>query len=434
MTNENNNLRRRDLLKGAGYFATGLALSQLASCTPGEQAADTNTGADTGTDTKTDSAGGESQEASQKANQETVKLGLVAALTGESALSGEAITRGLQVAIDEVNAGSGVLGGRRLELISRDDESDPAKGVAAARELIEQEDVAVVFGGLDSPVSLAMLPVFHELTTPYMGVWAAATNITRNDFQPNYAFRVSANDNLVDNFLLQHAKDKYQVSKVGLILINNPWGESNQKGFEQWSKTFGMQIAGIEKFNEEDTDVTPQLTRLKNSGAEALMLVANAAPAAQVMRSLTRINWDVPIVSHWGISGGRFPELAGDIANKVEFVQTYSFFDTQSPTGQKVLQALNNKFQLKDPSEILAPVGTANAYDALMLTAKAINRAGSTEGAKLQAAFEDLPQYKGLIKTYDKPFTADNHDALTEDDYIMVRWEDNKIVPVKPKS
>lgn len=88
---------------------------------------------------------------------------MVAALTGKSALSGEAITRGLQVAIDEVNDSGGVLGGRPLELVSRDDESDPAKGVAAARELIEREDVAIVFGGLDSPVSLAMLPVFFDI-------------------------------------------------------------------------------------------------------------------------------------------------------------------------------------------------------------------------------------------------------------------------------
>ena len=414
MNNENNNLHRRDLLKGFGYFATGLALSQLASCTPEEQAPNT-------TDTETDSA-----------SQSPVKIGLVAALTGESALSGEAISRGLQVAIDEVNI-AGVLGGRPLELVSRDDESDPAKGVATARELIEQEDVAVVFGGLDSPVSLAMLPVFHELTTPYMGVWAAATGITRNDFKPNYAFRVSANDNLVDKFLLRYAKQKYNVSKVGLMLINNPWGESNQAGFEEWSKEFQIEIAGIEKFNEEDSDVTAQLTRLKNAGAQALMLVANAAPAAQVMRSLTRIKWDVPIISHWGISGGRFPELAGEIANKVEFIQTYSFFGTQSPIGQKVLKKLADKFQLKEPSEILAPIGTANSYDALMLTAKAIDQAGSTEGAKIQVALENLPQYKGLIKTYNKPFTPDNHDALTEDDYIMVRWEENKIVPVAQK-
>ena len=419
MADKINNLRRRDLLKGVGYFATGLALSQLASCAQGEQAANPGT--------ENDSTNVESPEASQ----EPIKIGLVAALTGKSALSGEAISRGLNIAIDEVNAAEGVLGGRPLELVSRDDESDPAKGVAAARELIEQEDVAVVFGGLDSPVSLAMLPVFQELQTPYMGVWAAATGITRNDFDPNYAFRVSANDNIVDKFLLRYAEEKYNVDKVGLILINNPWGESNQAGFEEWAEEYNIEIAGIEKFNEEDNDVTAQLTRLKNSGAEALMLVANAAPAAQVMRSLTRINWDVPIISHWGISGGRFPELAGDIANKVEFVQTYSFFDEQSQTGQKVLNKLDEKYQLKEPSEILAPVGTANAYDALMLTTKAIDQAGSTEGTEIREALLNLPQHEGLIKTYNQPFSADNYDALNEDDYIMVRWDGNKIVPVE---
>lgn len=423
MTNKQSNLRRRDLFKVGGYFVTGLALSQLVSCAQGEQAANP--------DIAQDSAEVEGQEA---VSQESVKVGLVAALTGKSALSGESITRGLKVAIDEANAAGGVLGGRLLELVSRDDESDPAKGVAAARELIEQEDAAIVFGGLDSPVSLAMLPVFQELETPYMGVWAAATGITRNDFDPNYAFRVSANDNIVDKFLLGYAKEKYNVRKVGLVLINNPWGESNQAGFEEWSTEFDIEIAGIEKFNEEDNDITPQLTRLKEAGAEVLMLVANAAPAAQVMRSLTRINWDVPIVSHWGISGGRFPELAGDIANKVEFVQTYSFFDTQSEVGKKVLKQLDNKFQLKEPSEILAPVGTANAYDALMLSAKAIDLAGSTEGAEIREALLNLPQHKGLIKTYDKPFSADNHDALSADDYIMVRWDGNTIVPVEQKS
>ncbi|VEP14520.1 Receptor family ligand binding region [Hyella patelloides LEGE 07179] len=424
MTGKQNNISRRGLLKGVGYFATGIAISQLASCASNEQAAETETSP---TDSAPDIVG-------QADSTEPVKLGLVAALTGKSALSGEAITRGLSVAIEKVNEAGGVLGGRPLELIRRDDESNPAKGVAAARELIEQENAAVVFGGLDSPVSLAMLPVFHELETPYMGVWAAATGITRNDFDPNYAFRVSANDNIVDKFLLRYARETYNVSKVGLMLINNPWGESNQQGFEEWAGEYDLEITGIEKFNEEDTDVTAQLTRLKNSGAEALMLVANAAPAAQVMRSLTRINWDVPIVSHWGISGGRFPELAGDIAGKVEFVQTYSFFDTQSEVGQKVLNKLDEKFQLKDPSEILAPVGTANAYDALMLTKMAIDTAGTTEGAEIREALLNLPQYEGLIKTYDNPFTADNYDALTEDDYIMVRWEDNKIVPVEAKS
>src|SRR5678816_1808921 len=93
--------------------------------------------------------------------QETIKIGLVTALSGQSARAGEAITRGLQIAIDELNAAGGVLG-RKFELLRRDDEATPAKGVIAARELVHKEKVAVLFGGLDTPVSIAIIPVITE--------------------------------------------------------------------------------------------------------------------------------------------------------------------------------------------------------------------------------------------------------------------------------
>lgn len=409
-------IRRRDLLRGATGFGAAIALAKLTSCAaPGASDSATETGSDS-----TESTG-----------DGPIKLGLVAAITGPSALSGESITRGLEVAIDEINSNGGVMGGRPIELVIRDDESTPAKGVAAVRELIEQEQVAVVFGGLDSPVSLAMLPVIHELETPYMGVWAAATGITRNDFDPNYAFRVSANDNIVDSFLMRHAQQEKGATKVGLVLINNPWGESNQVGFEEWAPEYGLEIVGIEKFNDGDTDISAQLGRLQEGGAEALLLVANAAPGAQMMKSLVRLNWDVPVISHWGISGGRFSELAGaDAASKVTFIQTYSFYGEQSPGGERVLAALKEKYGLAGPEEILAPVGTANAYDAMHLVALALETAASTDGPTLREAFYNLPTYEGLIKTYDQPFTADNHDALNEDDYILVQWDGSDIVPL----
>jgi branched-chain amino acid transport system substrate-binding protein len=413
---ESYRLKRRDILRGTAGLGAGLVLSKLSGCATSPE---TSEG-----EGVSEAAGGESGE--------PVKVGLVAAVTGPSALSGESITRGLTIALEEINANGGVMGGRPLELIIRDDESTPAKGVAAARELIEQENVAVVFGGLDSPVSLAMLDVFHELEVPYMGVWAAATGITRNDRDPNYAFRVSANDNIVDSFLTRYVKETYDASKIGLVLINNPWGESNERGFKEWAPEYGLEIVGIEKFNDGDTDISSQLSRLKDGGAEALLMVANAAPGAQAMKSLVRINWDVPVISHWGISGGRFPELAGqEAADKVVFIQTYSFFGEQSPVGEKVLAALQDKYNLSGPGDILAPVGTANSYDAMNLVALALDTAGSTDGPTLREAFYNLPIFEGLIKTYDKPFTPDNHDALTEDDYILVRWDGNDIVPVE---
>ena len=362
-----------------------------------------------------------------------IKIGHVAALSGASAQSGEAITRGIQVAIDEINAKGGLLGGRKLELVQRDDESVPPKGIVAARELISREKVVAIFGGIDTPVGMAMVPILNKEKMIHMGVWAAGTGITRNGATPNYVFRVSAVDALVDVKLLDYAAKKFGAKKAGLMLINNPWGQSNEQGLVAAAKdNKAIEIAGIEKFENADVDMVPQLTRLKEKGADSIILVVNAPPGAQMMKSRERMGWKAPVVSHWGISGGRFPELAGPTAGDAHFVQTYSFFGKQNSVGERVLAALMKKYPaIKGPADVVAPVGTANAYDAMQLLAMAIEQAGSTDPDAIRTALEDLKgSYQGLIKTYSKPFTAENHDALGPDDYIMVRYEGEQLVPV----
>lgn len=362
---------------------------------------------------------------------EPIKVGLVAALSGQSAKSGEGITRGLTIAIDEINARGGLLGGRQLSLVRRDDESNPSKGQIAARELIHQEKVPVLFGGIDSPVSLAIVPVANKEKIPFMGVWAAATSITRNGANPNFVFRVSAVDVLVDAALVQYAVRKYGAKRPGMMLINNPWGESNEKGLTEAIGVAQLSTAGIEKFEPNDVEMVPQLSRLKAAQADVIFLVATVAPGAQIMKSLERIGWTVPVVSHWGISGGRFPELAGSAAQHVEFIQTYSFFGPQNAVGQRVLAALQAKYaDVKGPGDVTPPVGVANAYDAMHLIALAIEKAGSIEGDKIRQGLYAIETYEGLIKTYQRPSSPENHDALTENDYIMVHYVGDQIEPL----
>jgi len=363
--------------------------------------------------------------------QQTIKIGLVTALSGQSARAGEAITRGLQVAIDEINAKGGLLNGRKLELLRRDDESIPAKGVIAARELYFKEKVAVLIGGLDTPVAVAIVPIANESKLPFMDPWAAGTAITKNGAKDNYVFRVSAVDELVDKAMLQYAQKTHNARKPGMILVNNPWGESNEKGLTAALAEKKMNAAGIEKFEGNDVDVVPQLTRLKSAGTDVLFLVGNVGPSSQVVKSLDRMGWMPPIVSHWGPAGGRFTELAGPSAKNVHFVQTYSFFGNQSSVGQKVLKALMAKYpDIKGAGDVTPAVGVANAYDAMMLSALAIQNAGSTDGPKVRDGYYKIGKYEGLIKTYDKPFTPDNHDALNENDYVWAQFIDNQILPV----
>ena len=366
--------------------------------------------------------------------QEPIKIGLVTALSGQSARAGEAITRGLTIAIDELNAKGGVLQGRKFELVRRDDEATPAKGVIAARELLFKEKVAVLFGGLDTPVSLAIVPIMNQEKVPFMGPWAAGTPITKNGANPNYVFRVSAVDEIVDRAMLQYAQQTFNSKNCGMILVNNPWGESNEKGLMAALSAKGLKPAGIEKFEMNDVDVVPHLTRLKSAGADCLFLVGNVGPSAQVVKSLERMGWKPPIVSHWGPAGGRFSELAGPNAKDVHFVQTYSFFGKQSPVGDKVLKALMAKYSdIKGPGDVTPAVGVANAYDAMMLTALAIQNAGSTAGPAIREGYYKIVEYQGLIKNYAKPFTPDNHDAINENDYVWTQFIDNQILPVGMK-
>jgi branched-chain amino acid transport system substrate-binding protein len=239
-------------------------------------------------------------------------------------------------------------------------------------------------------------------------------------------------DEEVDRAIVAYSRKKYDAKKPGMILVNNPWGESNEVGLKAALKTVGIEPAGIEKFEGNDVDVVSQLSRLKQAGADTLYLVGNVGPSSQVVKSLDRMGWTPPIVSHWGPAGGRFTELAGPNAKSVIFVQTYSFFGDLSPVGKKVIAALQAKYpDIKGPEDVTPAVGVANTYDSILLIAKAIEKAGSTDPTAIRNGFYAIDKVEGLIKTYEKPFAKGKHDALTAGDYIWARFEDNRIMPVK---
>ena len=143
------------------------------------------------------------------------------------------------------------------------------------------------------------------------------------------------------------------------------------------------------------------------------------------------MGWNVPVVSHWGPAGGRFTELAGPSAEKVHFVQTFSFTGKMPAKAEAVFEALKKKYPaIKTLADVTPAVGIANAYDAMHLTALAVAKASSTDGAKVRDSFYAIDHYDGLIKTYDKPFTEQNHDALTSNDYLFTHFVEGEIVPL----
>ena len=192
-----------------------------------------------------------------------------------------------------------------------------------------------------------------------------------------------------------------------------------------------IQSVPSEQYEAADLDMVPQLTRLREAGADTLFLVGNVGPSAQVVKSLDRMGWSVPVVSHWGPAGGRFDELAGPSAAKVHFIQTFTFAGNTSPKALAVLDALKAKYPaIKSMADVTPAVGIANAYDATHLLALAIKAAGSTKGPEVRDGFYKVATYPGLIKTYDKPFAPGQHDALGPQDYVFTRFRNGEIVAV----
>ena len=359
------------------------------------------------------------------AEKKPVYVGLDAELGYVGSTSAQAIRMGMLIAMEEVNQAGGVLGGRPLKLIARDNKSLPARTLENLKELAAQPDLVAVFGGRFSPTLLESLPLIHALKLPLLDPWAAADAIVDNGYAPNYVFRLSLRDSWAMPTMLRHAAKKGS-KRVGLLLVNTGWGRSNHKAAEAYVASHPeMKIVGTQWFNWADTTFLDKYTALKQAGAQAIVLVANFE-ASQLVREMAALPKAerLPIVSHWGMSGGNFAEEAGPALQEIDFVlvQTYSFIDAKRPKARQVLAAAQRLFGVKDARSLAAPMGLAHAYDLTHILARAIDRAGSTERPAVRAALEQVRNYDGLIKRYPQPFTPVRHEALSLEDVFMARY------------
>ncbi len=357
-----------------------------------------------------------------------IVIGLDADMSAGAAQSGEAIRRGIVLAIDEINAQGGVLG-RPLELLVRDHRGNPARGIDNIVEFATVENLAAVIGGLHTPVAMAELEVIHQHRIVYLDPWAAGTPIVANGFEPNYVFRVSVRDEYAGRFLIGAALER-GFERPGLLLWRTAWGRSNEKAMNDALAQLGRRPADIAWFNTGHQDFSDEIEALVRSGADVVMLVANPVDglaAVQAMAARAE-NARLPVISHWGITGGDFhsknPEAIAAI--DLTFLQTFSFATPPFPgRAARVYSAYCEAFQdCTLPENVISPVGTAHAYDLVHLLKLAIERAGTTERGAVRAALENLGRFEGLMRDYDPAFTPGRHDALDASSFGLARFTD----------
>ncbi|ENO82312.1 extracellular ligand-binding receptor [Thauera sp. 27] len=360
-----------------------------------------------------------------------VMVGLDAEFFNRTSTADDAIELGARLAIEDINVRGGVLGGRPLQLVTTDNRSLPARGLANVQHLAAQPDIAAYLCGKFSPVVLEQLPAFHALELPLLNPWAAADAIVNNGREPNFAFRLGLRDSIAMERLLQQIIER-GYRDVGVIVPASAWGRSSLHFAEHFITHEGrtaLKLVGVEWHRwGSERSIEENYRSLVDADAQAILLVANEPEGAALVRALAELDQadQRPIFSHWGITGGRFPELCGPALNRVDLtvVQSFNFARASHPAAQRLALAAMSHFSVADPLAVPSMTGLGPAYDLIHLLALAIEQARSTHRPDIRAALERLPAYDGVVKHLDPAFTPARHEALERADVLLCQFDD----------
>jgi branched-chain amino acid transport system substrate-binding protein len=341
-----------------------------------------------------------------------IKIGVTGPFTGGSAPMGVSMRDGVKLAVSEINAQGGVLG-RKIEIVERDDEAKNERGVQVAQELINKEKVVATVGFINTGVALASQRFYQEAKIPVINNVATGTVITKQfaDQPENYVFRTSANDSIQSSMIVEEAITKRKMTKVAILADSTNYGQLGREDLEKALEKKGIKAVAVEKYNIKDVDMTPQLLKAKQAGAQTVLTYGIGPELAQIANGMEKLNWKVPMIGSWTLSMGNFIDNAGKNGDGTLMPQTF----IQDPNTPKRKAFIENYVKTYKPSgdRMPSPVSAAQGYDSIYLLAAAFKQAGGTDGTKVRAALENLNEkVDGVVTTYNKPFTKDDHEAI----------------------
>jgi branched-chain amino acid transport system substrate-binding protein len=356
---------------------------------------------------------------------DNIKIGLQGPLTGGSSPMGVSMRDGAKLAVTEINAKGGIMG-RQIEMIERDDEAKNERGVQIAQELINKEKVVATVGYINSGVALASQRFYQEAKIPVMNNVATASVITKQfaDQPENYVFRNSANDTIQSAMIVEELISRRKFTKVAILADATNYGQLGREDLEKALKAKGITAVAIEKYNIKDVDMTPQLLKSKEAGAEVVITYGIGPELAQIANGMIKLGWKVPMMGSWTLSMGNFIDNAGKNADGAIMPQTF-IQEGNTPKRASFITAYQKAYKV---DRIPSPVSAAQGYDSVYLLAAAMTQAKSTEGPKILAALENLQApIEGVVTTYNKPFTKEDHEAITQNMAVIGKVQDGRV-------
>lgn len=322
-----------------------------------------------------------------------VKIGSVLSVTGPASFLGDPEKKTLELYVEQINANGGV-NGQKLELVIYDDGADANKARTFATRLVEQDGIAAMVGGSTTGATLAMIPVFEDAGIPFISLAGAVQII-----EPvrKWVFKTPHTDRMACEKIFTDLK-KQDLTSIALISGTGGFGKSMSKQCHSVASKYGITIVHEETYGRRDSDMTPQLTNIKNkAGVQAVVNPGFGQGPAIVTRNYRQLDIKLPLYQSHGVASKQFIELAGDAANGVRLPAAALLIAEQLPDDdpQKPVVVGYKTAYEKVTGEEVSTFG-GHAYDGLMMLVEAAKRASSFDPAKVR---DEIEKTKGFVGT-----------------------------------
>jgi branched-chain amino acid transport system substrate-binding protein len=331
--------------------------------------------------------------------QNTIKVGEYASLTGKEATFGQSSHKGIVMAFEEINAAGGVLG-RKLELLSEDNQTKPGESATVAKKLITRDKVVALLGEVSSGRSLEAAPIAQGARIPMIAPAATNPKVTETG---NYIFRVCFIDPFQGTVMAKFARDDLKAKRVAIISsVSNAYSVGLARFFRETFVKSGGTVAVEQKYSEGDKDFRAQLTAVKAANVDAVFVPGYYTESALIVRQARGLGLNVPFFGGDGWESDKLLEIGGAALDGC-YYSTHFSPENKDAGVAKFVGAFRKRWNDETP-DAFAALG----YDAAHVLADAIKRAGTTEGPKLRDALAATKNFAGAsgVTTIDKDRNA----------------------------
>ena len=352
------------------------------------------------------------------AQSDSIKIGCLAAMTGPSSAPTIGFNRGVNFAVEAINAAGGVKG-RKIEIVMRDTQGDPTKAVNATQEMISQLKVHGIWGPLNSGEALATTPIMARAKIPDIHPCVVETLIDTTKY-PN-AFRMAPSNSQWDDAVRNYCLNVLKVKKIAVLGDTTGYGVTAVGASVAAFKKDGADIIYQANIDATQPDLTPDMLRAKNAGAEAIVVWSvTTGMEARMFNTRAVMGWDVPFVGHPSLSSG---EIAGLVEKPENWKKVYAIgykscsYDASGklPPKSEELVARLTKAGVALNDTLLWWV--AGGIDAIELFAKAVETSGSTDPVGIITYLNTVNKYPGYFGTY--TFTPTQHNGFPTEEIVM---------------